>query len=93
MYTPEAQRLRQIVDPLNYNDLLTMPKYIVSSAGDQFFVPDSSELFFHKLKGENRMRYVPNSDHGLGGTVKFNFLLKFKGCFPIYCFSLSFILE
>jgi PhoPQ-activated pathogenicity-related protein len=75
MYTPEAERLRNIVDPLNYNDLLTMPKYIVSSAGDQFFVPDSSEFFYHKLKGENRMRYVPNSDHGLGGTVNDSILI------------------
>jgi PhoPQ-activated pathogenicity-related protein len=42
-----------------------MPKFIVNSAGDQFFLPDSSQFYFKDLKGEKYLRYVPNSDHGV----------------------------
>ena len=37
-----------------------MPKYVVSATGDEFFVPDSSELFYDELEGEKLLRYVPN---------------------------------
>ena len=35
--TPEAERLLAIADPYAYRDRLTMPKFILNSAGDQFF--------------------------------------------------------
>eukprot|EP01080_Neovahlkampfia_damariscottae_P011860 gene11860-5189_t len=75
MYTPEMQDLQKIVDPINYLDILKMPKYIVSASGDQFFVPDSSDLFMNHLKGENRLRYIPNSDHGMKGTDAFESII------------------
>jgi PhoPQ-activated pathogenicity-related protein len=55
-----GKKLIQIVDPINYKKILKMPKYIVSSTGDEFFVPDSSELFYKYLEGEKLLRYVPN---------------------------------
>ena len=45
-----------------------MPKYIVNASGDQFFLPDSSQFYFDDLPGEKHLRYVPNGDHGMGGT-------------------------
>jgi PhoPQ-activated pathogenicity-related protein len=42
-----------------------MPKFIVNSSGDQFFVPDSSQFYFKDLPGEKYLRYVPNTDHGV----------------------------
>jgi PhoPQ-activated pathogenicity-related protein len=57
-----------IEDPYSYRDRLTMPKFIVNAAGDQFFCPDSSQFYFDKLKGEKHLRYVPNGDHSLRGT-------------------------
>jgi PhoPQ-activated pathogenicity-related protein len=45
-----------------------MPKLIVSSAGDQFFLPDSSQFYFDDLPGEKYLRYVPNTDHSLRGS-------------------------
>ena len=48
-----------------------MPKYLLNSAGDQFFTPDSSQFYFHDLVGTNYMRYVPNTGHGLN-TDAFN---------------------
>ncbi len=57
--------LMKLVEPYSYRDRITIPKYIVNSAGDQFFLPDSSQFYFKDLKGEKYLRYVPNSDHGV----------------------------
>jgi len=40
-----------------------MPKLIINSAGDQFFLPDSSQLYYKDLLGDNRLRYTFNTDH------------------------------
>jgi uncharacterized protein (TIGR03437 family) len=61
---PISELLR-IVDPFSYRQRLTMPKYIVNAAGDEFFVPDSSQHYFDALPGEKYLRYVPNSSHAL----------------------------
>ena len=45
-----------------------MPKLVLNAAGDQFFLPDSSQFYWPELRGENYLRYVPNGDHGLSGT-------------------------
>ncbi len=63
--TPEFGKLLEVVDPYFHRDRLTMPKYIVNAAGDQFFCPDSSQFYFDDLKGEKLLRYVPNTDHSL----------------------------
>jgi PhoPQ-activated pathogenicity-related protein len=63
--TPQFRNLMKIVEPFEYRDRLTMPKFILNSAGDQFFVPDSSRFYFDQLKGEKYLRYVPNTDHGV----------------------------
>lgn len=66
--TPQYKALMDIEDPYSYRDRLTMPKMIINSAGDQFFLPDSSQFYFDDLKGEKHLRYVPNSNHSLDGT-------------------------
>lgn len=63
--TAEYRNLMKIVEPYEYRDRLTMPKFIVNSAGDQFFLPDSWQFYFGDLKGEKYLRYVPNTDHSL----------------------------
>jgi PhoPQ-activated pathogenicity-related protein len=63
--TPEFHALMRIEEPYSYRDRLTMPKYIVNSSGDQFFLPDSSQFYFDDLRGEKHLRYVPNTDHSL----------------------------
>ncbi len=63
-----SQRYRElmtIVEPFSYRERLTMPKYIVNAAGDQFFLPDSSQFYFDDLQGEKYLRYIPNADHSL----------------------------
>jgi PhoPQ-activated pathogenicity-related protein len=66
--TPEYAELLRTVDPFSYRDRLTMPKYIVNAAGDQYFPPDSSKFYFHDLQGVKYLRYVPNVDHSLRGS-------------------------
>jgi len=63
--TPQLRALLRIEDPYSYRRRLTMPKYIVNSAGDQFFFPESSRFYFDDLPGEKYLRYIPNTDHSL----------------------------
>jgi PhoPQ-activated pathogenicity-related protein len=69
-HTPQFDALIRIEDPYSYRERLTMPKYIVNSAGDQYFLPDSSQFYFDGLKGEKYLRYVPNTDHSLKGSYR-----------------------
>lgn len=70
--TPEFKALEAVVDPYSYLDRLTMPKYIMNAAGDQFFPPDSWKFYFNDLKGEKHLRYIPNVDHGMSPEAYFN---------------------
>jgi PhoPQ-activated pathogenicity-related protein len=63
--TPEGQDLLEVIDPLSYRDRLDMPKFLLNSPGDQFFLPDSARFYFDQLPGEKLIRYVANTDHGL----------------------------
>ncbi|GAM18245.1 hypothetical protein SAMD00019534_014200 [Acytostelium subglobosum LB1] len=65
--SPQMQDLADIVDPMTYIDRLTMPKYVICSTGDEFFLPDSPSFFFSKLLGEKHLRLVPNAEHSLLG--------------------------
>jgi PhoPQ-activated pathogenicity-related protein len=65
MGTPQFRALMKIEEPYEYRDRLTMPKLMLNAAGDQFFLPDSSQFYFDDLKGEKHLRYVPNTSHSL----------------------------
>jgi len=65
--TPEYQKVLAIEDPYNYRDRprLTIPKYLINAAGDQFFLPDGSQFYYADLPQEKHLRYVPNARHNL----------------------------
>jgi hypothetical protein len=66
--TPEGEQLSEIIDPYYYldNGHFNIPKLMIDSAGDQFFVSDSAQFYFHDLPGDdNYIRYLPNTDHSL----------------------------
>ncbi len=63
--TPQGIALGAIVDPYQYRDRLDMPKYLVNSAGDEFFVTDSARFYIDDLVGPTYLRYVPNTGHDL----------------------------
>jgi PhoPQ-activated pathogenicity-related protein len=77
MFTPRYAEILRIVDPYSYRERLTMPKFIVNSAGDQYFPPDSSKFYFDDLKGVKYLRYVPNTNHSLAGSDAAESILAF----------------
>jgi PhoPQ-activated pathogenicity-related protein len=70
--TPEWDSLMKIVEPYEYRDRLELPKFLLNSTGDEFFLPDSSQFYWDDLVGEKHVRYVPNSNHGMDGTDIFD---------------------
>ena len=71
IHTPEFKKLMAIVDPYSYRDRLTMPKYVLNGAGDQFFPPDSWKFYFDGLKDPKYICYIANTDHGLNEGAYF----------------------
>ena len=69
------------VEPYSYRDRLTMPKFLINAAGDQFFLPDSSQFYFDDLRGEKYLRYVPNADHSLKNSDARESLIAFYDAF------------
>ncbi|MFG0246032.1 MAG: PhoPQ-activated protein PqaA family protein [Phycisphaerales bacterium JB052] len=63
--TRRGDVVRNNVDPYLYRDRYTMPKFLLNSAGDQYFLPDSTTFYLDQLPGETRLRYMPNTDHDL----------------------------
>jgi PhoPQ-activated pathogenicity-related protein len=74
--TPDGAALRLVVDPYSYvlrprfRERLSLPKYLINSSGDQFFVPDAARFYWGRLPGEKHIRYVPNSDHSLSHSTE-----------------------
>ena len=66
--TPRYKKLMKIEEPYQYRNRLTMPKFMLNAAGDQFFLPDSSQFYYPGLKGEKYLRYVPNTNHSMQGS-------------------------
>ncbi len=77
MAHPRMAELYRLVDPYYYRHRLTMPKFVLNAAGDQFFLPDSSQFYWNELRGEKYLRYVPNGDHGLDDTDAMESLIAF----------------
>ena len=77
--TPDYRALMKIEEPFQYRTRLTLPKFVVNATGDQFFLPDSSQFYYHELIGPKYLRYVPNADHSLGGTDAPQTLLAYYG--------------
>jgi len=83
---PNMKLLSALVDPLAYVDRLTMPKLIVSTGGDEFFLPDDSYYYLSMMEGPTFVNMLPNAEHSLAGhelqllfAVKAFYLSAFKG--------------
>ncbi|KAL3877091.1 hypothetical protein ACJMK2_034846 [Sinanodonta woodiana] len=67
---PNTQKMADIIDPISYNDrFLNISKYIITTGGDEYFIPDDSDYYFDQLKGPKYLRKLPNTDHSLAGYV------------------------
>lgn len=61
-----GQRLLQMIDPYSYRERYTMPKLIINSVGDQFFVTDSARYYYADLPEPKVLRNTFNTDHRQG---------------------------
>jgi PhoPQ-activated pathogenicity-related protein len=81
LLTAEAQKLSPITDPYRYlfnGRFDDMPKLVLNSPGDEFFVSDSAQFYFHDIPGEqNYLRYFPNTGHGLNAQQVINSTVSF----------------
>ncbi|KAL3877581.1 hypothetical protein ACJMK2_035277 [Sinanodonta woodiana] len=65
---PNTQKMANIIDPIAYNDRFTnKPKYIITTGGDEFFMPDDSDYFYDQLSGPKYLRKLPNAEHSCAG--------------------------
>lgn len=69
-HTPGGRDMVGIIDPYAYRDRLSMRKLVVNAAGDQFFLPDSSQFYFQDLPGPKLLRYTLNTDHSQGQDLE-----------------------
>lgn len=67
-HSEEFSRMLELIDPYSYLDRLTMPKFIINGASDEFFLPDSWQFYWYELQGESYLRYVPNNGHSLNAS-------------------------
>ncbi len=73
----EMRSLNTLVDPISYKERYEMPKLMVNAAGDEFFIPTSSQFYFDQLPAEKYLRYVPNANHSLDNTDALETILAF----------------
>ena len=69
-------KLFAIIDPLNYDKYINIPKFIINASNDNFFAPDSSNYYYDLIKGMKYLRYIPNANH----YIEFNSLQKQIEC-------------
>ena len=77
MDSKEYEKLIAEVEPYNFKEKFTMPKFIINAASDEFFVTDSWQFYWDDLPGEKHLRYVPNAGHSLEGTYQLENLASF----------------
>jgi PhoPQ-activated pathogenicity-related protein len=68
-----APQFKELLDyvglDLIYNKL-TVPKLVICSSGDEFFIPDSPRFFWDFLQGEKHLRILPNAEHSCAGHAE-----------------------
>jgi len=68
IHSDSGGEIRNFVDPYEYRSRYTMPKFLINSSGDQFFLPDSAQFYYDDLPGPKHLLYCANTDHGLDGS-------------------------
>ncbi|KAG5853646.1 hypothetical protein ANANG_G00028200 [Anguilla anguilla] len=62
--SPRMRLIASMIDPLAYSERYRMkPKLIISTGGDEFFLPDDSRYYYQQLPGEKHLRVLPNTEH------------------------------
>jgi len=77
--TPEYRAVLHIEDPYEHRNRprMRLPKFLINAAGDEFFLPDNAQFYYHQLPEEKHLRYVPNTKHNLQGSDAMDSMLAF----------------
>lgn len=65
----EGAALREIVDPWSYRAGLALPKLVILATNDEYFPPDSANLYFADLPDPKHLLYLPNEPHSVRNYV------------------------
>ena len=63
---PKFFELCDIMDPFSHRDKLVMPKLVINSANDEFFLPDDTRYWWEEMPQAyelNRFMILPNAEH------------------------------
>ncbi|GAQ86524.1 hypothetical protein KFL_002940100 [Klebsormidium nitens] len=63
--TPGMDRLWALIDGYQYRDRLMMPKLLVTTSQDEFFMIDDGRFFWDALPGEKHALILANTEHTL----------------------------
>lgn len=63
--TPKMPMLTKQIDVLQYAENLTMPKLVIDSTGDEFFMPDDDHYWWGDLPGETYRLMIANAEHSM----------------------------
>ena len=80
MDSQEYDKLIAQVEPYNFKEKFTIPKFVINAASDEFFVTDSGN-FIGMICREKHLRYVQNAGHSLEGTYQLENLASFITAF------------
>ncbi len=67
---PEFQTILDYVGIDTIYNKLKMPKLVIGTCGDEFFIPDSPRFFWDDLQGEKLLRWIPNAEHSCAGHAE-----------------------
>ncbi|XP_059147478.1 autocrine proliferation repressor protein A-like [Physella acuta] len=67
--SPNIPKMQAVIDPISYNERYTMPKMVVTTGGDEFFIPDDSHYYWDQLQGPKFLRITPNAEHSIVGHL------------------------
>lgn len=67
--TPEVNALLPFIDPLLSKANLSMPKLVVTAAGDEFFLLDNDRYWWGQLPGESLRLIEKNAEHSLYNVI------------------------
>jgi PhoPQ-activated pathogenicity-related protein len=65
--TAQGKAINDMIDPYSYRANLTVPKLIFMGTNDEYWTIDAIKHYFNDIPGKNRIHYVPNAGHDLGG--------------------------